>query len=307
MKKIFISTTTFGQFSDEPVTLLESHEYDIAFNKLGRKLTEEETRNSISEYDAILAGTEVYNKAVLDKAKFLKVISRLGVGLDNIDLECAEEKGIKVFKTRTSPALAVVELALGLMLDLLRKISLQNQQLKSRVWKKNMGLLLQGKTLGIIGLGDCGKRLVELTKGFRLNYLACDLNQDNKFADENNVKYCDLDYLLRNSDIVSVHLNLTDQNRGVINFKQLMKMKPCAFLINTSRGEIVNEGDLEKAIKGKVIAGAGLDVFNEEPYNGPLAQHDNVVVTPHVGSYAKEIRMAMELESAQNLIKGLQE
>lgn len=307
MNKIFITTTTFGQLSDEPIKLLESQEYEIVFNKLGRKLTEEETADSISEYDAILAGTEVYNKAILNRAKCLKVISRLGVGLDNIDLEFTEEKGIKVFATQTTPALAVAELALGLMLDLSRRISFQNQQLKSRVWKKNMGLLIHGKTLGIIGLGNCGKKLVALTKGLKLNYLACDLNQDDKFAKENDIRYCDLNYLLKNADIVSIHLSLTNNNRDLINYDRLKKMKQSALLINTSRGEVLNEVDLEKAIGEKAIAGAGLDVFKEEPYNGPLIKYDNVIITPHIGSYAREIRMTMELEATRNLIKGLEE
>lgn len=305
MKKVFISTSNFGQFSQKPLELLKSKGFDVSLNQLGRKLAEDETIEAISDTDAVLAGTEVYNQHVLDRVKKLKVISRVGVGLDSIDLPYAENRGIKVLRTKTSPALAVAELSLGLILDLLRKISFQNQQTKKGVWKKQMGSLLNGKTLGIIGLGTIGKTLVEITKGFRLNYLACDLHQDDEFAKSCKVEYCDLDTLLSRSDVISIHLNLTDQNHGLIDFEHLKKIKPHAILINTSRGQVINEDDLERALKEKVLAGAGLDVFKQEPYKGPLLNFDNVIVTPHIASYAKEIRVKMEMEAAVNLIKGL--
>ena len=168
-----------------------------------------------------------------------------------------------------------------------------------------MGSLVSGKTLGIIGLGTIGKKLVEITKGFRLKYLAYDLIKDEVFAKENKVEYWDLSYLLDNADIISVHLNMTKKNENLINMSNLKKMKPSSIIINTSRGEIINEHDLEIAVKNRVIAGAGLDVFQEEPYNGPLTNYKNVILSPHIGSYAQEIRMAMELEAVNNLIEGL--
>lgn len=305
-KKVLISTTTFGQFSNDPIKLLNSQDYEVIFNKFGRKLTEDEIKHSISDYDAILAGTEIYNKSVLRQATNLKVISRLGVGLDNIDLDFAKEKNVKIFKTQTTPASAVAELALGLILDLIRKISFQNSQLKSGVWEKNMGSLLYGKTLGIVGLGNIGKKLVQITKGFSLTYLAYDIKHDKDFAKQNNIEYCDLEYLLGESDIVSFHLNLTDQTKDLINYNLISRMKSEAILINTSRAEIIDERMLERSIGEKLIAGAGLDVFHNEPYSGPLTKYDNVILTPHIGSYAKEIRIAMEFEAMLNLVKGLE-
>ena len=307
MKKIFITPTTFAQYSTTPLKLFEEKEYDVVLNDKGRKLSEDELTETISDFDGILAGTEVYNKRLLDKAIKLKVISRLGVGTDNIDLEEAKKRNIKVYKTETTPAPAVAELALGFMLDLARKISHQNNTLKSGTWKKEMGILLQGKTLGIIGLGTIGKTLVKLVKGFNFNILAFDLYRDEQFAKDHCVNYCDLDTLLSESDIISIHLNLTDETNKLMNVEQISKMKPESILINASRGEMIDEKALYKALKENNILGAGLDVFNNEPYSGPLAELENVILTPHIGSYAKELRIQMEIEAVENLIRGLNE
>jgi D-3-phosphoglycerate dehydrogenase len=279
----------------------------VVLNDKGRKLNEDELVEKISDFDGILAGTEVYSKRVLDKAVKLRAISRLGVGMDNIDLEFAKKKKIQVFKTQTTPAPAVAELTLGLILDLLRNISFQCSQLKTGIWKKKMGSLLSGKTLGIIGLGIIGKTLVEISQGFGLKYLAHDVQQDGVFAERYNLKYCSLNELLASSDVVSIHVNLSSETKNIIDIKALGNMKQSAILINTSRGEIVDEFDLKEALDNKLIAGAGLDVYQEEPYNGPLLQYDNIINTPHIGAYAKEIRIQMEREAANNLIRGLNE
>jgi D-3-phosphoglycerate dehydrogenase / 2-oxoglutarate reductase len=307
MKKIFISTTSFAGFSKEPLELLEKNNLQIGLNTEGRKLALDEISIILRKYDAVIAGTELYTKEVLEQLPNLKVISRLGVGMDNIDINVAKQKGIKVYKTQTTPALAVAELVLGFMLDLARKISYQNNILKSNIWKKEMGNLLHGKTLGIIGLGVIGKELVKLVKGFDFNILAFDLYQDEKFAKEHGVSYCNLDTLLSESDIISIHLNLTDETNQLMNTEQISKMKPGSILINASRGEMIDEEALYKALKEKRILGAGLDVYNNEPYLGPLTEFDNVILTPHIGSYAKELRIQMEIEAVENLISGLNE
>ena len=192
------------------------------------------------------------------------------------------------------------------MLDVARNISHQGKQLTAGIWKKEMGVLLQGKTFGIIGLGTIGKALVKLVEGFNFKILAYDLYHDKAFQIENNITYCDLDMLLNKSDIISIHLNLTDKTFDLINEKRIALMKSEAILINASRGEIIDEKALYNALKNEQILGAGLDVFKEEPYNGPLTELENVVVTPHIGSYAKEIRIKMEIEAAENVVKGLQ-
>jgi len=307
MEKIFIAPTTFSNFSDTPLDILKKEHYELVFNDKGRKMSENEIASVISEFKGILAGTEVYSKKVLDNAMKLRTISRLGVGLDNIDLDSTKKKGIKIFKTQTTPAPAVAELVLGLMLDLARKISHQNNTLKLGTWKKEMGNLLQGKTLGIVGLGTIGKTLVKLVKGFNFNLLAFDLYQDELFAKNYGVNYCNLDTLLGKSDIVSIHLNLTNETNQLMNATQISKMKPGSILINASRGEMIDEEALYNALKEKKVLGAGLDVFNNEPYLGQLTELDNIIVTPHIGSYAKELRIQMEIEAVENLMRGLNE
>ena len=307
MNTIFIATTSFAQLSDEALDLLKNHDCDISMNKSKRKIRNDEIADYINGCDGVIAGTEEYSKAILDQVPNLKVISRLGIGIDNIDLEYAEKKNIKVYRTESNPALAVAELTLGLILDILRKISLHSNRMKAGSWQKTMGFLLSGKTLGVIGLGTIGKQLINLTEGFDLTYLAHDINVDEEFLERKNVKYCELAELLVQSDIISIHLNLTPETKSLINSDAFRKMKPGAILINTSRGEVINEKDLKEALDKKLISGAGLDVFQEEPYTGPLLKYGNVVTTPHIGAYAQEIRDQMELEAAHNLMKGLED
>jgi len=307
LNRVYIATSSFGYFSNSSLTLLKSNDLNIIMNEKGRKLTENEIVYSAKGCLGIIAGTENYSKGVLNKLTKLKVISRLGVGMDNLDLEVADKKGIKIYKTSTTPAPAVAELVLGFMLDLARKICYQNNILKSGTWRKEMGNLLHGKTLGIIGLGNIGKTLVKLVKGFDFNVLAFDLYQDEEFAKKYGVNYCDLDTLLSESDIISIHLNLTDETNQLMNAEQISKMKPESILINASRGEMIDEEALYKALKEKKIMGAGLDVFNDEPYSGALTELENVILTPHIGSYAKELRIQMEIEAVENLIRGLSE
>ena len=186
-----------------------------------------------------------------------------------------------------------------------RQVTTQNMNTKNRIWEKRAGHLMSNKTLGIIGLGTIGKALVRLSRGFNFRVLAFDINADMAFANEFHVQYCDLDTIFSESDILSIHLNLNSSTRNLLNFSNLKKVKDNCILINTSRGEVIDENALLEALKSKKILGAGLDVFNEEPYSGPLCDLENVVLTPHIGSYAKELRVKMEDECVNNLIRGL--
>jgi len=305
MYKVFIATTSFAQLSDEPLNILKKNNLKIYQNNLGRKLSENDILEYANGAKGIIAGTEPYTERVLINLKQLKIISRLGVGLDNIKMKTADLNGIKIFKTCTTPALAVSELTIGLILDLLRKINLHHMNMITGIWKKQMGSLLSGKTIGIIGLGTIGKTLVKLLSGVNLKILAYDIFQDEQFQKQNDVTYCDLGTLLKESDIVTIHLNLSDQTKKLIGNKQFSLMKKNAIIINTSRGEILDNDALYNALNDKIISGAGLDVYDKEPYKGPLTNLENIVLTPHIGSYAKEVRIQMEIEAAQNLIKGL--
>ena len=225
--------------------------------------------------------------------------------MDNIDTSYALKKRIKIYKTNTTPAPAVAEHVLGLMIDISRKISGSFALLKSGKWEKHMGSLIQGKTLGIIGLGTIGKELVKITKSLNLKILAYDQIRDKSFAVKHNIEYCDLRFLLRNSNFVSIHLDSNKKTKHFISANELSIMNPNAYIINTSRGEIVDEIALLQALKNNYIAGAAIDVFETEPYIGPLRKLNNIVLTPHIAAYAKEVRDRMEQEAIQNIIKGL--
>jgi D-3-phosphoglycerate dehydrogenase / 2-oxoglutarate reductase len=305
MTKIAITTSTFSTHSIKPKELLIKKGYSVSINPEKRKLSEKELLNFVSDKEAIIAGTESYSEEVLNSLPKLKVISRLGIGMDNINIDIAKKKNIKIYRTSTSPAQAVAELSLGLMIDLYRNITTSFNRLKSGKWKKYMGFLLSEKTLGIIGMGSIGKTLVKLTKGFNFKILAYDKKIDTQFAKENNVTYCELDYLMKNSDIISIHLNLSDETKNLINKDYLNLMKTESIIINTSRGEVLNEGDLFNLLKNKRILGAALDVFSKEPYSGKLLELNNVILTPHIAAYAREVRIKMEMEAVNNLINGM--
>ncbi len=306
MPKVFISTSSFAEHDASPLQLLKGAGMDVQLNPHGRKLTLKECLNLYGDIDGLIAGTEALTAEVLRAASNLKMISRCGAGADNVDQEAAKELGIKVFTTPDAPTQAVAELTIGLMLALLRGVSTGDHLVKSGEWQKHMGNLLSGKTLGILGLGRIGKRVVEITRPFDLKYIAWDNSPDRQFADKHRIEFSRLDELLRRADIITIHLPYTSELEGIIGQRELGLMKEGAFVINTARGGLVDEGALYIALKERKIAGAALDVFGQEPYNGRLTELDNIILTPHIGSYAKEARVEMELQAVKNLLQGLE-
>ena len=281
---------------------------EAGFNVDTNNIPQDDLAERLSDYEVLLvrSATKV-RKDLIDLCPNLKMIGRGGVGMDNIDVEYAIKKNIAIFKTLQSPALAVAEMTVAHILNILRNVTNCNNNLKNGNWNKEMGSLFSGKTLGIIGLGAIGKELIKICKGFNLEVLAYDKFEDKNFADAHAVKYVNLNKLLRESDIISIHLNLSKDTDKLIDKNKLKKLKKDAVIINTARGEIIDEVALKNHLENKLIQGAGLDVFSSEPYYGKLTNLKNVILTPHISSYAKEIRIKMELESSNNLIKGLNE
>lgn len=304
-KRIFISTSSFAAYSNEPLNLLREKSIEFKLNPYNRTLKETEIAELLKNMDGVIAGTEPLTKKVFENCPLLKVISRVGAGLDNVDLKSAEENGIKVFNTPEGPTQSVAELTLVLILSLLRKINVMDKNIKNEIWKKEMGSLLFHKKIGIIGFGNIGKRLAELLSPFNCRIMFYDPYIGNK---ENN-KYEKIDSvetLLENSDIVSLHMFYSKQNHHFINKEMLLKMKPTAILVNTARGGLVDEDALYESLKEFKIAGAALDVFEKEPYQGKLKEFPNVLLTPHIGSYAIEARIQMEMDAVLNLFKGFE-
>jgi D-3-phosphoglycerate dehydrogenase / 2-oxoglutarate reductase len=305
MKKILISTSSFGKYDKSLIETLKRKDFVVTLNPHGRELKESEIKELLNGVDGLIAGTEPLTRNVIYSAQNLKVISRCGIGIDNIDLEAMKERGIRLYRTPEGPTLAVAELTLGLILGSLRHISYLSNKVRSGGWEKRMGRLFTGKTVGIIGMGSIGKRLTTLLKPFNCKILARDHLPDKKIAEEYNVNYVQLDELLCDSDIVTLHLPLDDDTKGFFARNQFLQMKNSSVFINTSRGCVVDEEALYEALESGKIAHACLDVYRNEPYTGKLIELDNVTLTCHVGSYAQEARMEMEQQAVENLLKVL--
>jgi len=302
--KILISTSSFGELDPSLLSnLIET--YSCVFNAHGRRLKTEELLELVADINGIIAGTEIYSREILSKARNLKVISRVGIGTDNIDLDFCREQGINVATTKTDLSFSVAELVISLFFSFFRNIPAHQMEMKNNNWQREMGETISGKTLGIIGLGSIGKKLVELTIGLNLNIVAYDPCEDKEFSSKYSVKYCDINELLKCSDIVTIHAPSAEDNQPIISEEQFKIMKPNALLINTSRGKNINEEFLFEALKNKTIAGACIDVFNDEPYKGNLASLDNVILTPHIGGYTSDVRRDLESEAVENLRKFL--
>ena len=305
MKKILTSPSSFGQIDPEPFNLLNSKGYEIINNPFGRKLSKDEVIDLAKDCIGIVAGVELLSKEVIDYLPNLKCISRVGVGMDSVDLDYAKSKNISVLNTPDGPTRSVAEFTLAMALALVRKIPMANSNMKNNIWKKVTGNLIFNKTLGIIGLGRIGKTVSQLFKAIGLNVIAYDLHPDLEWAESNNVKLLKMSEVISNCDILTLHVP-GGSNEPLLTKKDFLKMKKDSFLINISRGGVVNEKDLLDALKNNLISGAALDVYSEEPYNGDLIKLDNVILTPHIGSYAKEGKLKMEIEAVKNLIDNLE-
>lgn len=248
----------------------------------------------LSDFQAIIVRNQTkVTRDLLAAAPMLKVIGRAGAGLDNIDLEAATEAGIVVVYAPEQNSISVAELTIGMMLSLARKIVTADHNTKSGEWKRQgfMGNELYGKTLGIVGLGRIGYRTSVRARAFGMDIIAFDeyANPDAVMVSELRARMMHLDELLSHSDFVSCHLPLTSSTISLFDYEKFCTMKPTAFFINTSRGEVVDEEALTKALKDKKIAGAALDVRQQEPpVKGPLSEMDNVILTPHIGAFTEE-------------------
>ena len=303
MKNILLTISSCGVEDTEPIEVLEKAGYNVIFNPYKRKLCKEEVIELIVKHDpvGVIAGVEPLTAEVLSKAKGLRVISRCGVGLDNVDSEAANNLGIQVYNTPDAPCLAVAELAVALMLAALRKINQVDQRLKSGNWFRPMGNLLSGKTVGIVGCGKIGSHLAKLLSGFEVELIG----YDNCLDEHQIINLCSLDGLLAKAEIVTLHVPYAENTKYIVDRDFLHKMRPDSILINTARGGLVDEKALYEAVKSGRIAGACLDTFEEEPYSGELTELENVILTSHIGSYAIEARVNMEKEAALNLLKAL--
>jgi len=304
-KKILLSPSSFGQVGRQPLEILENHEFEIINNPYGRKLTEDEVIELGRDCIGIVAGVEPLTARVMDALPDLKCISRVGVGMDSVDLEYAAKKGIKVVNTPDGPTRSVAVLTLALTFSMLRRIPQADAALKNKKWEKQTGNLLHQKTIGVVGLGRIGKMVAEMFRSLGNAVVGFDIKPDHSWASENGVVLKSLEELLSISDIITIHIPGNKDKTPVIAEKEIGIMKKGAFLVNIARGGVVDENALYNALKENKLSAAAIDVFSEEPYYGPLCDLKNVVLTPHIGSYAEEGKLQMEIDAVNNLINEL--
>jgi len=302
---IAISTSSFGKESSEPVDLLRAAGFTLAFNPHGRKLNKAETVVFAQEADGLIAGTETLDREVLGQLPRLRVISRVGTAVDNVDQVCAAERCILVYNTPDGPTNGVAELALAGLLALLRRVPQADASIRRGEFDKPMGRLLRGKTVAIVGVGRIGKALAKLLQPFAVTILGVDPVHDEEFARQYGVRYVPLEEALPLADVISLNLAGSPKT-PLFSSEQLAQMKAGAVLVNVARGGWIDEAALLAALGSGRLGGAYLDVFAVEPYKGPLAAVENVVLTSHIGSYALECRVGMEVEAARKVVEFFQ-
>ena len=306
MSKVLITTVPFGDKNRYPLDLLEGNNIEYLVNPLDKKLTEDELVGLVSDFDVIIAGTELISSKVMENASNLKMISRVGIGLDSVDLLAAEKRGIRVSYTPDAPAPAVAELTVGMMLTLLRSAHVSNLQMHSGKWHRFFGRRLSEVVVGIIGVGRIGQGVLEHLKGFKNpRILVNDMSIKNDISNKFNVEWSSKEEIYKQSDIVSLHLPLTGKTKNMIRKDQLLLMKADSIIINTSRGGIINESDLYEAMKSGHLGGAAIDVFNNEPYNGDLKNIERCLLTAHMGSMSIDCRARMEIEATEEAVRFL--
>jgi D-3-phosphoglycerate dehydrogenase len=299
---VVITARSFGEKDDEPFAVLT--EAGCETRKIGNEkpLSAEELIPFVQDADALIVGNDTVDAQVIQAGKHLRVISRYGVGYDNIDLAAASRRGIVVTNTPDTNTEAVADLAFTLMLSLARQIPAVTGIVQQGKWDRVQGVEFWGKTLGIIGLGRIGKSMVYRAKGFNMKVLCYEKFPDVLFAQLNGVRICELDELLAQSDFISVHVPLLPSTRHLIDAAALSLMKPGAFIVNTARGGVIDESALFEALKSGRIAGAGLDVFEQEPpLSSPLRRLPNCLITPHIGGYTAEAIKRMGVLAAKNV------
>jgi D-3-phosphoglycerate dehydrogenase len=306
MSKALITTVPFGERNRLPLELLESAGIEYRINPLGRRLKESELADMIGDSEVLIAGTEPITDLVMSRAARLKLISRVGIGLDNVDLPAAERRGIRVCYTPDAPGPAVAELALCLILCLLRSVHVANLQMHAGHWQRHMGRRLAEVTLGIIGTGRIGARVLRRIVAFGTpRVLVNDIKPDLKLVPELKLEWVGKEDIYRHADVISLHVPLTVRTRNMIRREQLLQMKPDAVIVNTSRGGIINEHDLAEILQAGHLAGAAIDVFEHEPYTGALANVDRCLLTTHMGSMSVDCRTRMEIEATEEAVRFL--
>lgn len=298
---IAISPSSFGEEDITPIEALKVHNIKIVQNPYHRRLTESEIIDHLKGVDGLIAGLEPLNERVLKSADRLKAIARVGIGMDNVDLKAAEALNIKVSNTPEAPAEAVAELCLSALLSILRQLSKFNSDMHDGIWKKRIGKSLKDSKVLLIGYGRIGRKFGSLLQILGAKVMVSDPYIDS-IEVSSNVNLVELKQGLKSADIISLHASGNDV---ILSEEHFEIMNDGAILLNSARGELVDEKAMINALKSGAIKHAWFDAFWEEPYKGKLTEFNNVILTPHVGTYTKQCRRMMEENAVNNLLKDL--
>ncbi|MFA6136944.1 MAG: phosphoglycerate dehydrogenase [Sulfurimonas sp.] len=295
---------TSPSFSNNKILQEEIYKYfpHAKLNLEGKRFNQNELIAYIKEADAVIVGLEPINEEVLNQCKNLKMVSKYGVGLNNIDLDACEKRDIAIGWSGGVNKLSVAEMTLGYMLMLCRNLFVTTNELKNGIWNKSGGFQLSGKTVGVIGVGYIGKEVIRILEPFGCKILVNDIvNQDEYYA-ANNLTEVSKEEIFKSADIVTIHTPFDDTTNNLVNKEIFEMMKKSAFVINSARGGIINEHDLKKALQENKIAGAAIDAYIEEPpTDRELLSLPNLICTPHIGGNSKEAVEAMGMSAIKHL------
>lgn len=299
--KIGISPSLFADTDDTPLKVLKDTGVEIIENPYKRRLSEEEAIIFLKDLDGLIAGLEPLNKNVLLTAHRLKAIARVGIGTDNVDLAYAKEKGIKISNTPDGPTEAVAEMTLSVLLTINRMLVFSNNLMHHGEWKKTIGTSIKGQKILLIGYGRIGSTVSELLTKFGADVYVFDpfIKKSQQIFKE---KLVSLEEGLKLADVISLHASGRDL---ILGQKEFGLMKEGVILLNSARGELVDEFALLDAIQKGKIGSVWFDVFWKEPYTGELTKYENVILTPHIGTYTKQCRLSMEMEAVNNILHDL--
>lgn len=304
MKKILITPRSLTKDGDPALELLIREGFELVLSAPGKMPQTVELIRQLPGCAGWLAGVEPIPALVLEKAGDLKVISRNGTGIDNIDIQAAQRLGIEIMRAEGANARGVAELTLGVILGLIRSIPYSDACIKHASWERRKGLELRGGTLGLIGCGKIGQLVAGLALAFGMDVLAFDAFPDQRFAPGPRFRFTSLEEVLANSDIISLHCPEQADGRAVLDHERLLRLKPGVYIVNTARASLIDETAILEALHEGRVAGLALDVFDHEPPAAtPLLSDDRVIATPHIGGYTTESVSRATLAAVENLLK----
>jgi D-3-phosphoglycerate dehydrogenase len=297
---VFIASSTFGENSWQ---LIADQGITVRRNATGKRLNAKDLIEQAAGAEAVIAGLEVYDAAVLSALPQLKCISRCGVGLDNVDMSAAARQGISVFNTPDVVTQPVAEMTVAMIFDLLKGLTVSTELMRQRKWERRTALELRGRKVGVIGLGRIGRRVAELLKRLEADVYGYDIAPDVSWAGRVGVSLAGINDLWTQMDVLTLHLSVTAEHPFILGTREISLMKPGTLIVNAARGALIDETALHQALLAGRLGGAALDVYGQEPYAGPLCDLENVILTPHIATLTHESRAAMECQAAANVLR----